>query len=92
MDINGLTTIVMQKFQDNCTYKEISDNKLHNAIHRILKNTYDQERQKISDQLKIKEKHLGKLTNECYEEEYDKIEDIVLTKANEIAAVKKEEL
>ena len=92
MDLNALTSLVVEKFKDAGGYSELDDEQLSKSIHRYLDYIYRRYFNIAKKKIEENERK-GIFPNENdYKKEYALVEDLVMVYANKIAAVTKGEV
>ena len=92
MDIKALTKLVIERFKEGRGYSELDDDQLFKSIHRYLDGIYH--KYFYIAQKKIEEnKNRGNPTGDAsYKNEYESVEDTVMSYANKVAAINKSDL
>lgn len=92
MDLTNLSTLILEKIKDANAYSELSDQELFEVIYDYLDAIY--KKQFLLAQRRIENAELKGIfpNSEKYKKEYDNVEDIVMTYANKLSAMTKDEL
>lgn len=92
MDIDGLASLVLQKFKEGGGHGDVQEKTLLKSIHGALNLMYRKHFFTAQQRISNEEKQGIYVSKEKYEKEYSAVEDMVMNYANKLAATTKEEI
>lgn len=92
MDLNALTTLVVEKFKEAGGYSELSDQELYRSVYKYLDSIYRKFFSVAKKKLEEQERSGISISEADYKKEYEMVEDLVMIYANKIAAVIRSEV